>query len=343
MVFLLIMQSHAIVRCGCQRLVGAIFQGMVLMQRKRFFCAGAYPALQRTLFMPSFVPGTVNRSDSVTLNAAGKAVNAARALKRLGGDPVLGGFSGGSSGRDIAGLLQAEGLDCRGFLAVDAPVRICQTLLPSDGSPFTELVEEGPQLDAAAWEALVAHCCACIRGIDDGAVILAGTMPQHASLEFYPALIRAAQVPVILDTSGPALSAALSAAPDVVKINADEVRSSVGQDGEADVIRLSRRLLAAGAGSVGITQGAQTAFLVTSAGAWAYEVPAVKVVSALGSGDCVNAGMALALAAGQSLPEAFAFGLACGTANAEVAEPGGIDAERVAVLLPKIKMQALSQ
>jgi len=313
------------------------------MGRTCFFCAGAYPALQRTLFVSRFVPGTVNRSNAVRLDVAGKAVNAARALQRLGGDPVVAGFSGGSSGMEIERLLREDGLDCSGLLSIDAPVRICQTILPSDGNPFTELVEEGPELNMDTWRALAAHCAGCIQEMDAGVMILAGTMPEHASLDFYPELILAAQVPTILDTSGRALLAALEAKPDIVKINAEELRTSCALDGivTENVVDMASHLLSKGAGCVGITRGGQAAFLVTEHGVWSFAVPAVEVVSALGSGDCVNAGMAYALAKGESLEEAFSFGLACGSANAEVEQPGGIDVDRVIALSRKVHMHRL--
>ncbi len=312
------------------------------MEARRFFCAGAYPALQRTLFVSRFVPGAVNRSNQVRLDVAGKAVNAARALQRLGGHPVLAGFSGGSSGSEVERLLKEEELDYGGFLRVDAPVRICQTILPSDGSPFTELVEEGPALGVQMWEALCSHCCDQMQQIGGGVAILAGTMPRHASLDFYPTLIRAANMPVILDTSGRALLAALSAKPAVVKINADELRVSCALDGvdSTDIVAMARHLLGKGAGCVGVTRGARDAFLVTDHCVWSYEIPAVKVVSALGSGDCVNAGMAEAIARGEALEKAFAFGLACGTANAEVAQPGGIRGDRACELACNISLHA---
>lgn len=311
------------------------------MGNARFFCAGAYPALQRTLFVPTFVPGAVNRSTRVRADVAGKAVNAARALLRLGGQPVLGGFSGGGSGLEIERLLREEGLDCSGFLSVDAPVRTCQTILPEDGSPFTELVEEGPEQNEATWQRLIAHCRGRLQSMDYAAVILAGTMPEHASLDFYPRLIRAARGPVILDTSRKALFAALSAKPEIVKINQDELRASCELDGVAssDLVVMAQHILSRGAGCIGVTRGARDALLVTPDEVWDVEVPSVEVVSALGSGDCVNAGMAFALERGESLVEAFAFGIACGTANAEITQPGAMDAQRAAALISQVKIR----
>ncbi len=311
------------------------------MAKQHLFCAGAYPALQRTLFLSAFKPGAVNRSMRVSLDVAGKAVNAARALKRLGTEPVLGGFTGGSSGEEIERLLKQEGLLCTGFLTVDAPVRICQTILPSDGSPFTELVEEGPELDAVSWSALTRHCCHLLESGQFAGAILAGTMPEHAALDFYPALIRAADIPVILDTSGPALLSALQEQPALVKINADELRATLPSGDGHDIISRCRKLLKLGARSVGVTQGRDAAYLVTRSSAWRFEIPAVKTVSALGSGDCVNAGVLFSICRGASLVDAFVFGLACGTANAEVAAPGDITPAAVDALVAKIRTYPL--
>ncbi|MFU8780483.1 MAG: 1-phosphofructokinase family hexose kinase [Kiritimatiellia bacterium] len=309
------------------------------MRKYQVLCAGAYPALQRTLYLAKFFPGRVNRCGRVDLDVAGKAVNAARVAKRLGLRPVLSGFSGGSSGDEIERLLQQQGLDYSGFWRVAAAVRICQTILPEDGAPFTELVEEGPVLPDEDWGALSRYCCRCLEKMGDAAVILAGTMPAHASRSFYLDVMQAAKGPVLLDTSGPMLLDCVRARPDVVKINADELGATFGGDASDPrvLIDMSRRLLVAGAGVVGITQGAGDAYLVTPDAVWRFAIPTVAVVSPLGSGDSVNAGMIAGLLEGRSLVEAFGFGLAAGSANVETAKPGVLERRRVEVLYDALR------
>jgi len=313
------------------------------MAAGRILCVGAYPALQRTLWFDRFAPGTVNRSQRVGLDVAGKAVNAARALRRLGGLPVLAGFCGGATGVEVARLLADERLEAGMLRTVAAPVRVCQTILPADGSPFTELVEEGPVLSESDWQALTQDCRNWLQASGTAPLLLAGTMPQHASLAFYPDLIRAAGGPVLLDTSGAALLAALPTGPDLVKINQDELRASCGGTGQelVDLVRMARDLITGGAGAVGVTHGAGEAVLVTAGEVWTFAIPPVAVVSALGSGDSVNAGVLFALQNGQDLLEAFRFGLACGCANAETVRPGWFDIARVTQLQQAIDMRVI--
>jgi tagatose 6-phosphate kinase len=307
---------------------------VLVVQCQGVICVGAYPALQRTLVLPVFEPGAVNRIGQVCLSTAGKAVNAARALHCLGEVPLLVGFCGGASGQEAQRLLQAEGIDASGLLETAMPMRICQTILPATGGAFTELVEEGPVLPGSDWQALAQHVRRLEAAVPGGrALILAGTMPEHAPVDFYAGLARAAKGPVLVDTSGAALRETVRAGTVMVKINAAELHASCGQDDCAgDILALSRGLIGAGAAAVGVTQGGDDAFLVTVDGAWGFRVPRVDVVSALGSGDSVNAGFMAGILSGQALQDAFAWGLACGTANAETAQPGRFALDRVQAL-----------
>jgi fructose-1-phosphate kinase PfkB-like protein len=175
------------------------------------------------------------------------------------------------------------------------------------------------------------------------ALILAGTMPAHGSQDFYPDLIRASDGPVLLDTSGATLLRSVMANPDVVKINTDELCATFGRKAcsAEDVVSMSRTLIEGGAGAVGVTAGAEDAYLVTPDGAWRFSIPGVAVVSPLGSGDSVNAGLVTALLEGRNLLDAFAFGLAAGSANAETEKPGHLERDRVEALCAVLQPVAL--
>jgi fructose-1-phosphate kinase PfkB-like protein len=98
-------------------------------------------------------------------------------------------------------------------------------------------------------------------------------------------------------------------------------------------------MLAHGAGAVGITQGADIALLVTREETVQFSIPKVDVVSTLGCGDSVNAGIAFAMQKGSSLKEAFVFGLACGASNAMNRLPGVVKPDQIAALVPQITVQ----
>jgi 1-phosphofructokinase family hexose kinase len=295
-------------------------------------CCGIFPALQRTLELKSLKPGAVNRVRSVTLSTGGKATNAARVLNTLGGDPLLFGFAGGDNGAAIQRLLDDEGI-AHAFVETGAETRTSQTLLADDVHDFTELVEEGPELAAAEWKTLIKK----FQTLEKSSVIISGTLPAHAPPEIYAELIQAAQgKPVILDTSGKPLLAALEFQPSLVKINAAELLKTMNSD---DIEDAAWEMLAHGAGAVSVTQGSKPALLVTRKETVQFSIPKVDVVSTLGSGDAVNAGIAFALQKGSSLKEAFVFGLACGVSNAMNRLPGVVKPDQIAKLVPQIKVE----
>lgn len=295
-------------------------------------CCGIFPALQRTLELKSLKPGAVNRVRSVTLSTGGKATNAARVLNTLGGAPLLFGFAGGNNGAAIKRLLDDEGI-AHAFVETGAETRTSQTLLADDAHDFTELVEEGPELAANDWKTLIKKFQAEEKDI----VIISGTLPAHAPQEIYAELIQAAQdKPAILDTSGKPLLAALEFQPSLVKINAAELLKTMNSDNIEDA---AWEMLAHGAGAVGVTQGSKPALLFTREETIRFSIPKVDVVSTLGCGDSVNAGIAFALRKGSSLKEAFVFGLACGASNATNRLPGVVTPDQIAKLALQIKIQ----
>jgi len=283
-------------------------------------CCGFFSALQRTLDFSELRVGQVNRARGVLRSVGGKAANSARVLKTLGVDPLLLGFAGGYTGRAVRDLLDDEGIAHR-FIETEVETRICQTILADCTDDFTELIEDSPPLPVTDWDTLLKAFAEVESGFDR--IILSGTLRSNAPADIYAKLIAATDSSkVILDTVGAPLLATLEHSPALVKINAEELRISLGKDGKTE--DLAGELIDHGARAVGITDGAEKAMLVTPDAVEEFRVPKVKVVSTLGCGDSVNAGIAFALSEGRSLKEAFVFGLECGSANAQTSMPGVI-------------------
>ncbi len=307
----------------------------------KFLCAGMFPALQRTMTLTSLKTGTVNRVRSVTESVGGKPVNTARVLKTLGADPVLFGFAGGDNRTTVERLLEEEGIIHR-FVRTSAPVRLAQTLLADDAADFTELVEEGPVLTAGDWQRFQAAFADIVTG-NLTTVVLSGTLPAHAPVNAYAQMLAAApgNTPIILDTAGPALIAALPFKPALVKINANELFQTTGTatNGNisgAEIEKAARVLISSGADAVGVTQGGNNAWLVTRHDTKRFVIPAVTVISTLGCGDAVNAGIAFSLRRCRDMERAFAFGLACGVSNAMHRLPGMIDPSQTDAIAARI-------
>ncbi|MFA5689097.1 MAG: PfkB family carbohydrate kinase [Kiritimatiellales bacterium] len=300
----------------------------------KILCCGFFPALQRTIEYSSFRTGEVNRAKKVSVTASGKVANVARVVKQLGGDPLLLSFIGGATGETVKQLLAKEQVDCR-WIATAAATRICQTLLSDDSDEMTELVENSDSLSAAEWKALIKAFQSVENEFEQ--IIISGTLPPHAPETVYAELLaHTAGRKVLIDSHGAPLLATLERRPAIVKINAEELCKTI-QPPDGKIKTAAKELLARGAGAVGITQGGDCALLFTPDAEYIFEIPAIDAVNPIGSGDSVSAGMAFALAKGSSLVEAFIFGLACGTSNAMNLEPGKINPEQIASLIPGIK------
>ena len=298
----------------------------------KILCCGFFPALQRTLNFTKIEIGTVNRARSVIRSVGGKATNSVRVLKILGAESLLLGFAGGYTGMAIRDMLDEENIEHR-FIDTEIETRTCQTILADNADDFTELIEDTPPLPARDWKSIIKTFIEIESDFDQ--IIFSGTLTKHAPVDIYTELIAATDsTRVIIDTVGAPLSATLAQCPALVKINATELRATVGIDGKTE--ELAQELIDRGAGAIGITEGAARAILVTASDTFRFELPKVEVASTLGCGDSVNAGIAFSLAKGRSLPEAFMFGLACGTANAQTSIPGMIDPSVVADIVSQI-------
>ena len=76
---------------------------------------------------------------------------------------------------------------------------------------------------------------------------------------------------------------------------------------------------------------------------WEVDVPRIRAVDAIGSGDAFTAGLIVALDAGRSTEEALAFAAAAGTANAETFGAGRLDGARQAELVGQVRVRRLSR
>jgi fructose-1-phosphate kinase PfkB-like protein len=146
-------------------------------------------------------------------------------------------------------------------------------------------------------------------------MVFSGTLPPSAPDDFLLRLLRLTERPCLIDSHRAPLLCALGAQPRMVKLNREELAVTVpGLPPEAAL----RGLLAAGAQAVLMTDGKHPALLIEAPHpkvVFNIRPPEVRVVNPIGSGDAVTAGIVVALARGESLPEAVRFGMACGAAQ----------------------------
>src|SRR5215469_16295132 len=300
-----------------------------------FLCVSLNPAIDKRLRMDELRRGQMNRVRTAEAFAGGKAAHVAMLLRTLGETPQWIGPCGGAAGEEVLNGLAGLGIQATG-IPIRQSTRTNLEILEKDGT-LTEVLEPGPALNSEEWAALEAKCEELFRqGAERLTVIFSGSLPQGAEATLYARLIAAARArkcTTLLDTSGEALQAGLSARPSLVKPNREEVGQVLGmsigsaQEGVAAV----RQIFQLGAEGLLFCVGPDEPVL------YAAGLP-VKCGSAVGCGDSAVAGFAWGLARGLSAEETLRRAAACATANCVADSPGaarGADIrkfqERVAV------------
>ena len=282
-------------------------------------CLGTTPAVQRVMVFNHVEINGVNRAVETLDGAAGKSINVAKVVTVLGERAVATGFVGGDRGDYLCGELDRLGV-AHDFVRVRTRTRECVTVIDRGGKAHTELVEESKAVEAEAWELLRQKLHELLRQ-GPRMLVLSGTLVPQAPQDFYGECVRRAAergVPTILDAAGAPLMNAISARPLLVKPNRAELEKTFGLSvaTDAQLRDAMAALRNAGARSVVITAGGQGAFALDEHGAFRVRSPRVEAINSIGSGDSFTAGLAVALALGQSLRDACRLAAACGAANA---------------------------
>jgi 1-phosphofructokinase family hexose kinase len=282
-------------------------------------------SIDQTVGVPRLEVGTIHRVPQILKLAGGKGANLARALRLLGGEPLLIGFTGGPTGGQLAAYLAADHVASR-LIPIAGETRICFSVADETTGAQTEFYEAGPTVRPEEVMALLdtaEQCIASACASGPAWVVLTGSLPRGVPPDLYARLIALAHcygARVLLDAKGGPLAAGVAAGPDLLKINRSELEGLLGQalgaprtvaEAAAGVVRL-----ADGAAAI-ITLGAAGAVVVTRNGHWLIAPPGGRaILSPVGSGDALAAGVLAGLARGEGLPAAARLGVAAGTANA---------------------------
>lgn len=248
----------------------------------------------------------------------GGGINVARAIHRLGGTATALFPFGGSSGELLCELLRAEGVPVAavpiaGTTREDFSVRETTT-----GHEY-RFVLPGPPLGPSELDACVNELVS--RAHQGSFVVVSGSIPPGVEPDAVEELVRrlrAAGSAVVVDTSGPALAAFARAGVLVLKPSLNELSGHAGRKLVAldEIVEAGEDLRRSGPNhAVVVSLGADGALLLPGGPApCAVTTPPVPVVSAVGAGDSLVAGLVVGLARGEGLVDATRRGVAAGSA-----------------------------
>ncbi len=296
------------------------------------------PCFDKTVTVDAMTVGGLHRVRSMRTDPGGKGANVATVLARLGAPVRCLGLAGEHGAAEYEGLLEHAGVP-QGFLHVAGEVRTNLKIVSLDGSEVTEINEPGPEIPEKRLNDLLRMVRDNCGG--DDFLVLTGSLPPGCADDTYARLVRALNVPAVVDASGKSLRASLAAQPFLVKPNRAELCEAVGHRLEdlGAVRAAAHDLMAAGAQHVLVSLGADGALLVTPDRVWHAEGLKVRVSSTVGAGDAMTAGFVAGYVETGDFAEAFRRGVAAGTASVMTDGTQLIRVEDYQALLDKVKIR----
>jgi len=263
------------------------------------------------------------RATAPKRDPGGGGINVARVAHRLGGNVTAIYPTGGAIGQLLKRLLEREGV---ASLTTPAHVETREnfTAYEEESGDQYRFVLPGSRLHPAEWQACLEQLTSFAR--KPKFVVASGSIPPGVPDDFFGRVAKHAKTlgaKAVLDSSGPALAAALKEGVSLIKPNLHELSDLTGAPLEDAGAQLAacRKLIADGrTETVALTLGERGALLVTAEEAWRAEPLDIEPVSAVGAGDSFLGGMVWALAEGRAIQDAFRSGVAA--ASAAVTTPG---------------------
>ena len=301
------------------------------------------PAIDKTMTIPGFAAGATNRGAVEQVDAGGKGINVANALRQLGCPVVALGFQAERDGGAFSDSLAARGI-LTDFVKVPGETRVNLKIKDPATGAETEINQTGfrvgPEHLAALRRKVEEHAGRCAM------VVFSGSLPPGAPPDTYADLIGVAAcrgARTVLDASGEALKLGAAARPDLIKPNRGEAEEllCLRIEGERDAIAAARRLLSLGPRMAVISLGAEGALAATGEGMWRARAPRVRAASSTGAGDAMVAALAWALTGGAACAEALRRAVAAGTASAALSGSRVATLESIEELLPQVVLESV--
>ena len=286
---------------------------------------------------------TVNRIEKVSKTAGGKGLNVSRVLSQLNAPLTATGVVGGKFGDYLTEQLDKDGIP-HSFSKIDGETRSCIAIL-HEGKQ-TEILESGPEVTAEEQEAFVAHFEELMADTDF--ITISGSLPKGFNHDFYSLLIdkaTEADVKVLLDTSGATLKASLDNThkPFLIKPNETEIADLLGKEihSNDELVEALEDKEFDGIEWIVVTLGADGAIVKHQKNYYRVDIPTIKVVNPVGSGDSTIAGLAYALSEGKSPEDVIKSGMVTGMLNTLEEKTGFINVDNFETLFKQIKVEKI--
>ena len=278
------------------------------------------PVLDKNTEAKLVLPQKKIRCSSPGHAPGGGGINVSRAIKKLGGTSLCYYLGGGENGDNISGLLKKEEID---HVQVNSGNDTRENLMVLDTTTnnLYRFGMPGPEISEKHWKNVIHE----IKKVSPKPhfLVASGSLPPGVPDDFYARLAVHANknnIKMVLDTSGPPLQLAIEEGLYLVKPNLREMASLMGKEAvtameyeQAALDILEKK----SCDILVLSLGAKGAMMARQSDIIEYITPpTMPVVSPVGAGDSMVAGIVLGFSNGLWPAEAVRYGVAAGTAAA---------------------------
>ena len=257
------------------------------------------PAIDYYMSMGNFQLGSLNSLEEGYTLPGGKGINVSKVLKNFSVESKALGFVGGFTGDYIKKHLNEYEIESD-FIELQENTRINIKLKTREN--VKELLKKFEEIKK------------------DDVVILSGSVPNSISKSIYADIIKLLpkDCKVILDTRGLHFVEGLKEGVFLTKPNNHELEEFFNRklNNIEEIIQAGKDLQALGSKNVLISLGKDGSILITEKEVYIGNAPQGKLISSVGAGDSMVAGVVYGIAKGMTLEDSYKYGIASGSSTA---------------------------
>lgn len=283
-----------------------------------------------------FCEGKLNKVTNSYSLAGGKGINVSKVLNNYTVPSTALGFVGGFTGDFIKNNLIKEKVNFD-FTTLEEETRI--NIKINNFGVETEIAGKSPFIS----ETLFKDFLNKFSNLKEGDIlVLSGSVPDSLNANIYSNILETLPVgvKVILDTRDKPFEEALKKGVFLVKPNKKELEEFFKREilTDEDLLKAGKELQKLGAKNVLISLGGDGSLLITENNVLRGKAPKGNVISTVGAGDSMVAGIIYGLSQGNSLEDSLKYGIASGSSTAF--SKGVTTLENMKNLLPSIKINS---
>lgn len=273
------------------------------------------PAVDYYVEMNGFEEGELNKVSNAYTLAGGKGINVSKVLKNFNVDSIALGFCGGFTGDYIKKHIKECGI-IENFIYLKEDTRINIKL--KTNKTETEIAGKSPNISKEKLNELLDYIKNNIK--ENDILVLSGSVPDSIESCIYKDIILSSNknIKVILDARDEAFKLGIKEKVFLTKPNKKELGEYFSKDIETieDIIKYARELIKEGSENVIVSLGKDGSVLVTKDEAYIGNAPEGKLVSSVGAGDSMVAGIVYGISNNLTIVDSYKYAIASGSSTA---------------------------